>query len=122
MALSPEFKVKSHSIATLVDGRIRHRADRLTPKYPLTHGCVQPFQTGQQCMVSAVMLNDQDMPVAFERSGKGDKPVMGRHNLGPRARRIGNATFGLSKLVAGPVLNDDAPADRVGDLSFFREC
>jgi hypothetical protein len=72
-------------------------------------------------MVSAVMLNDQDMPVAFERSGEGDKPVMGRHNLGPRASRIGNATFGLSKLVAGAVLGDDAPADRVGDLSFFRE-
>src|SRR6185312_13747321 len=61
---------------------------------------VDPSQTGQQAMISARMLDDQDEPIAAEMPGK-KHPARGRH--GARAFAGGGAD---GAEIAGPARRD----------------
>src|SRR6185312_3973986 len=52
---------------------------------------VDPSQTGQQAMISARMLDDQDEPIAAERPGKKHPARVRRHDHGVGPRLDGEA-------------------------------
>src|SRR3546814_12489902 len=61
--------------------RLARDANGLASEQPLADGAVHPDEPGQQRMISAAMLDYQDMPVTAERPGENDSPVMRRNDL-----------------------------------------
>src|SRR3546814_21016643 len=61
--------------------RLAHDADGLAGEQPLADGAVHPDEPGQKRMISAAMLDYQDMPVPADRPGENDSHVLRRHDL-----------------------------------------
>jgi len=86
LAFAVQFNVERGFTAVFVRGVPAHNAYRFASKEPLSDGSVQSCHSGEKCMISLAMFDDQELAVSPERSRERNTAFVRRNDLGADAR------------------------------------